>query len=816
MSPRNKSSKLQNNQYLNLAMVWFFMAIFFILGYLMGGGITGFVVYQQTEFTKEWDFINAEEYIYNDSLIDLNNGARLVSKTEIITIEDYSYENNYITQAIYNSEDKTSQISSIGSGHINTDKDEALNVIFENELNNSDIISMYIKKSNENDIYLCDYNTSCNNPGYGLTRYEGNEGWYNITISGLEDLTDRFNIDPDYVKFDYIYAYRITNNSYTIENITYSDSATIDTLDFTVEDFYSWDTLTVDGSLNNQNINYHYSVDRGESWNLITNFNLSFVNSSTIRLRAELISNRTNTPVLNSMTLRYLTYVACEGNWECTDWMPEECPENETQTRRCTDSNECGSEDNKPETTRSCEYSHDNNPPTILDILVKPNKGSVGIIVNISANIEDENNIGFAEAIILDPNNIIKKLSLYNDNNIYRATWNTTNTTKGTYIIGINISDVNNNNAYYKQLAAIALHRSALGSFTDSSASLIKNQTTTINATETTNALIEISSKNNLNISISTALYYENLKNITPAKSELGKYLDVIVDDTINNNITKGKIVIYYNDSEVSNANIIEDTLRVYYYNETIENWQILNSSVNTTANYVWVELSHFSIYGVFGEQRTTQPSSSGGGGGYGRRRDSSNVQTISTNKEEAKVEEIVKQSETAEERPIPCHYSLNIDLPHKISFAERDIVRGFIKNDGNCDIDEVDLYLNKELVDLAFFENPTIDKIDIGETKEIYLKVKKPIIEKTKIFGFAVKHVEKVIKGYSGELIGEGITNNTIVTQKKIALNVDVLLPSEEVTLNPFLFLALTLMGLIMVIFKRRIKFREKPLTRK
>ncbi len=903
----NKTGKLYNKRH-DLTIVFFIMAVFFVLAYFLDGGITGFVVYQQTENTKQWDFTNPIEYSYDDSLIELSNGARLVPEIEIITIEDYSYEDSYVIEALYNLEDKTSQISSIGSGHINTDKDKMLNVIFDHELNNGDIISLYIRESNENDIYLCSYNTSCNSPGYGLISYNGDEGWYNISISGLSSPVDRFNIDPDHIKIDYIYANKIINNSHNIENITYPDSATIDTEDFSAENFGGWGLLSTDESLNGQTINYYYSTDSAESWNLISDFNLSSVSSSTIRLRAELISDGIDTPVLNSLTLNYLTSVACEEHWECGNWGPEECPENETLTRICTDLNECESEDNKPETIRNCQYcienwtlyyneciandskikyytdrnncgttsnlaedngsyvecdyctpswsclsyggcqsdnkkycdevidtnncynitglvaddysgdysefiilcSYDNNPPTISNILVMPNKGAAGIIVNISLSVDDESNISSAEAIILNSNEItIKKLLLEKNNNLYIGVWDTTNTTKGTYLIGINVSDINKNNAYYKQRAIIALDSSAKGSFTNNSVSLIKNQTIVINATETTDAIIEITSKNDLNVSISTVQYSENLKNTTPSKEPLGKYLDIIVDDGVNNNITKVKIVIYYNDSDVNNADIDENTLKIYYYNETSEDWQILSSGVNTTANYVWAELSHFSTYGVFGEQKSTPSSGSGrGGGGGGSRSGSGTVQTTSTEKDEVKEKEIVKEPETVEEKK-PCSYSLTIDLPDKISFVESDTVKGIIKNNGNCDIDEVDLSLDKNLIDLMFIENQVIDEIGVNETKEIYLKRKKTISEKMGLSGFAVMLVEKSSKSYGGELISRGVTNDAVVVQKNVPVDVEVLLPIEEMVLNPFLFLISIIMGIIFIIFRKKIMNR-------
>lgn len=47
---------------------------------------------------------------------------------------------------------------------------------------------------------------------------------------------------------------------------------------------------------------------------------------------------------------------ACTPDWNCTEWLPEECPTNETQIRTCTDLNNCGVATGKPSETQSCTY----------------------------------------------------------------------------------------------------------------------------------------------------------------------------------------------------------------------------------------------------------------------------------------------------------------------------------------------------------------------------------------------------------------------------------------------------------------------------
>lgn len=150
-----------------------------------------------------------------------------------------------------------------------------------------------------------------------------------------------------------IYSCYTADNG-TICNISYGP-AIIDTLDFSPSGLNAWDSLEKNEILNNQNIIYYYSVDSGENWALINNFNLSSISSAKIRFRMNLTGN-TSTPVVNYITLAYRINTACIENWNCENW-PEPCPLNQTQTRACADLNECGSEDNKPETSRSCVYS---------------------------------------------------------------------------------------------------------------------------------------------------------------------------------------------------------------------------------------------------------------------------------------------------------------------------------------------------------------------------------------------------------------------------------------------------------------------------
>jgi len=59
-----------------------------------------------------------------------------------------------------------------------------------------------------------------------------------------------------------------------------------------------------------------------------------------------------------------ITGGGCTPEWNCTDW--QECQPDGTQTRECTDNDDCGTESGKPTETRSCDYT----PPIVTGVCV--------------------------------------------------------------------------------------------------------------------------------------------------------------------------------------------------------------------------------------------------------------------------------------------------------------------------------------------------------------------------------------------------------------------------------------------------------------
>ena len=256
----------------------YFLLVFFVISvivfyYNISPTITGKVTMGQPsdyQYTAIWDFSDLGDYIYNDSLVEVDsNGGRLK-----LMIRTYEWQEEVITgynieNALYNPSDKTDKVDAVDDKKLEVDKNKIFDVFFESQIDNGYIISMHLKDSNPSDIYLCDLSEQCESPGYGLVSFDGNGGWLNITVSGLSSAVNGFNIDPTKVKFDYINATRIEYITHTEENTSYALSAEIETEDYIIGNIKSFDSFFYEHELNGNSIEYYYSVDSGENWSLI-------------------------------------------------------------------------------------------------------------------------------------------------------------------------------------------------------------------------------------------------------------------------------------------------------------------------------------------------------------------------------------------------------------------------------------------------------------------------------------------------------------------------------------------------------------------
>jgi parallel beta-helix repeat protein len=103
-----------------------------------------------------------------------------------------------------------------------------------------------------------------------------------------------------------------------------------------------------------------------------------------------------------------------------------------------------------------------------------------------------------------------------------------------------------------------------------------------------------------------------------------GEYYVVEASENLVNSTGWLILKIYYDPGQLTGYNL--SSLTIWHYNETREepDWEEIIGQVNTTGHYVWVNISHYSVFAVI-----AQPTSSGspvrraaGGGGGGDTRD--------------------------------------------------------------------------------------------------------------------------------------------------------------------------------------------------
>ncbi|MBI4158909.1 hypothetical protein HY500_01470 [Candidatus Woesearchaeota archaeon] len=252
--------------------------------------------------SKVWNFSDAGDYVYNSSEVVISeNQVSLKPITSNYSWYELTYEESVLLSVIYKEKEKINDLSAKDSKDLKVDKDNMLNIKFNKSLENNDIISIYLKSSSPSELYLCNANTECQSPGYGKVDYDGNEGWYNITLSGLSFPNNTFNLDPEDVKLDFIKAVHQIKTEKSSTNTSYKNS-TVQTRD--ISQIKQIKSITFSQELNSQAIGYKYSKDKGLTWDSLPD-NVSGLDVQEIRFSATLYSDEKSTPILKGITLVY-------------------------------------------------------------------------------------------------------------------------------------------------------------------------------------------------------------------------------------------------------------------------------------------------------------------------------------------------------------------------------------------------------------------------------------------------------------------------------------------------------------------------------
>ncbi len=158
----------------------------------------------------------------------------------------------------------------------------------------------------------------------------------------------------------------------------------------------------------------------------------------------------------------------------------------------------------------------------------------------------------------------------------------------------------------------------------NSTASVSTTVNVSSNVTSTDSVNITIVTSQSVTGTLTTAQYNTNPSNTSATTGNgfaaLGINTFIFINSSaeVQGNLSWYLLKIYYSDGSLPSG-VVESSLRIYYYNETSGAWeQEADSGVDTTNNYVWANITHFSIFSAGGSQQSASPSGGGGGGGGG------------------------------------------------------------------------------------------------------------------------------------------------------------------------------------------------------
>ena len=722
---------------------------------------------------------NGEEGWYNFTLSNLPKAKHIFNlQGPKVKIDYITSTTGNIILALFNPNDKIDKVNSVDDKNFEVNKADIFDIIFAEQLNNGDLISLYLKSGSASELYLCAYGQSCASPGYGKIDYDGGEGWYNITINGLSSSTDAFNLDPEKVKINFIKGVHLEYEEHSASNVTYAFESAIETSDLYPDNLFKWGIFNILDNVGSYNINYSYSLDSGISWIKIpADRNLSAVNieSGKIRINALLSSNQKGTPSLSSIGLSYLTQT-CIEEWNCSEWTPLECPETETQTRTCLDLHECETTENKPVETKSCEY-------------ISPCQEEWSTIYGDCAisNLQLKTYLDLSEC--------------------------------GT------VEELPEDDLSYLECDYCELNDCS-SSFTETISSDENNYIEVEN--ENTNLRLEINTTSGIENALISIVEYNWTDVNTSTLNPADKYFQIESDLDYLNTIENVKIIIYYTDEELAAKNFDESKLSIYYHNQTSNEWEKLDTFVNTEENYAYAFVTHFSLYGLFGEEigiesfsESTSISSSPGGHSGGSSKGAGYTEEQESVTNNIVYTEPITTIPLNKENGHPCDYVLEVSLPEQISMIEEESYEVEISNNGNCNIEEFNLQLSAEFENLFSFSPQTIKELNPGQKQKVIIIRKTE--EQTKWYSFlngAAVSGNNIINGYvtteiQGKVILEGKKDKETVFNEELKLSISILDQNKVDNMLVYsssssIFLGLLLTGGILI-YKRRDKKQLK-----
>ena len=558
-------------RYYNAAIILFILIVLSSVILIIKPAQTGFVVYsgwqdyRYNNLNKTWDFSDPDEYTFNPSELLVNNSQ--ISLKPIVDIYEWAEENHHdysITYAYYRPTDKTEKLDKYDGNRFTPSSGKLLNLIFNTSLTNGDEVELSIHSGDSMDLYLCETNTICDSQMYGSVYYDGEEGNYTVSISGLVSPSNSFSLVAPELKIDYI-----TSTVGNLVKAWYNPSDKLSKLD------------TKDNS--------ELTVEEGELLDL--SFNNSVYNNDIVSL------------YLSDEDVS--TLLICDVSTECNSNYSEVSYTGEEGWYNLTLSNM-----EIPRRSFSLSVKGETKIDFIKATLVNiTNYTSTSITYPKSSiiqtkdleNIRNLNSIEFLYVL----NNQSVEFQYSSDKG---NTWNEIPEN----LTSLNVSIIR----FLANLSSDLLATPVVNSISLGYNKVFPKTYYEINTSDLVNlSYLEptIINKSNILLNLTTSQDVNNanitIKEFTNSSLSFKKHLRSLIDLTVDN-ITKEflnstRIMVYYTDQELNNLD--ESTLKLYYYNETSLEWEKLNSSVDTANNYIEMAIQHLSIYGIFGDELPAQ-----------------------------------------------------------------------------------------------------------------------------------------------------------------------------------------------------------------
>lgn len=586
---------------------------------LPGKTLTGFVVYRGDLMEHDFAF---DGMIYNSSAI--NASADELKLNLITETKSYDTEEREIVKVLYafsGSKEKTNEIKAIDGNSADISKNDRFDVTFEDIVFNNSIIQLYLLNSDATEIYLCNISHDCSSPGYGSRSYDGNRGWYNITLSGLNEPKSGFNIDPVIkVKYDFVRAINKFNMTHYYNTSYYPLQAAAETADFAPASLYSWDRVVADDDLNGQSIEYYYSTDSGSTWEFADDNDISSANASAgkISIMALITGNGIETPVIRKISVTYFEKIECNPEWSSVE---AECQANDTRFVYYNDLNMCNTTENLPidnGTYIFCDFCAPEWEEVNTTCLPDDTINQYFMDLNScywQTYLESDNNppgnntfsCDYCVPLLLEQNTSCYGSEILSN---YTTYYDDINDCYGITGLVSDITPPNITNACPSQ----ADGQQADGQESDEeTAPLVET------LIEYPEKGLSLNAEADMELAKSSIAISEVDIDVPQTLKELYTW-NITADSSIKSNISSISLRFYYNDTLLDASDINESTLGIYYYDEQYKEFEDMPSIINITGDYVEADITHLSVYGLYGRQnlieeavsQASQPESGG------------------------------------------------------------------------------------------------------------------------------------------------------------------------------------------------------------